>query len=432
MGVASVGYDALGRPVGLHPADGLYGFRDRKRRAYPSDDIYELEDESADRHENSFLSQVEELGSGSSNRSNNRKSSKQSRRSPPNLFSPAVSGADRPPAKPSTVSPADAGHPMRCNCKKSKCLKLYCECFAALRYCEGCNCQDCNNNESHEVKRQDAIKTTRDRNTSAFQVKVVGLAGHMTGCNCKNSMCLKKYCECFQGGAFCANNCKCTACQNYDGSSALESLKFSGDKKRKGSPNSVTAVSESDTPSPSSFANSNMSPSDLALLCSSAPRRPMPPPEPVVMTETRAGLRSSRRGSGDSASVSSSVGLSYNAHAARGFSSASESTNPFRNIKNSVGSPGAGAGSTSSGTGKVKGKGSGSVQRKSVSFMESAQHPEPEEVTYAFFGPTRAEMPKIVALQILDCLDGPSLYAMSTVNSIWAAAARDEALWEVA
>lgn len=44
-----------------------------------------------------------------------------------------------------------------CNCKKSRCLKLsvflnfnlitrrYCDCFAALRYCSGCNCVDCNN-----------------------------------------------------------------------------------------------------------------------------------------------------------------------------------------------------------------------------------------------------------------------------------------------
>lgn len=33
-----------------------------------------------------------------------------------------------------------------CNCKKSKCLKLYCECFAAGLMCmKECNCCDCNN-----------------------------------------------------------------------------------------------------------------------------------------------------------------------------------------------------------------------------------------------------------------------------------------------
>ena len=34
-----------------------------------------------------------------------------------------------------------------CNCKKSKCLKLYCECFAAELVCDGCNCSDCQNND---------------------------------------------------------------------------------------------------------------------------------------------------------------------------------------------------------------------------------------------------------------------------------------------
>ena len=28
-----------------------------------------------------------------------------------------------------------------CNCKKSKCLKLYCECFAAENFCQSCNCR---------------------------------------------------------------------------------------------------------------------------------------------------------------------------------------------------------------------------------------------------------------------------------------------------
>ena len=32
-----------------------------------------------------------------------------------------------------------------CNCRKSRCLKLYCECFAADRYCNGCHCQSCMN-----------------------------------------------------------------------------------------------------------------------------------------------------------------------------------------------------------------------------------------------------------------------------------------------
>lgn len=35
-----------------------------------------------------------------------------------------------------------------CNCKQSKCLKLYCECFASGGYCDPstCNCINCCNN----------------------------------------------------------------------------------------------------------------------------------------------------------------------------------------------------------------------------------------------------------------------------------------------
>ena len=36
----------------------------------------------------------------------------------------------------------------QCNCKNSRCLKLYCECFASGQYCEpgSCNCLNCFNN----------------------------------------------------------------------------------------------------------------------------------------------------------------------------------------------------------------------------------------------------------------------------------------------
>lgn len=53
---------------------------------------------------------------------------------------------------PPTISPA---HPEElravCNCKKSKCLKLYCQCFAAMMHCgENCNCNDCSNRVESE------------------------------------------------------------------------------------------------------------------------------------------------------------------------------------------------------------------------------------------------------------------------------------------
>ena len=38
-----------------------------------------------------------------------------------------------------------------CNCKNSKRLKLYCECYSLGEYCSNCNCVNCHNNAQSEV-----------------------------------------------------------------------------------------------------------------------------------------------------------------------------------------------------------------------------------------------------------------------------------------
>ena len=59
-----------------------------------------------------------------------------------------------------------------CTCAKSKCLKLYCECFANSEFCNGCNCKDCFNNPENDETRQKAITQCLERNPDAFQPKV--------------------------------------------------------------------------------------------------------------------------------------------------------------------------------------------------------------------------------------------------------------------
>lgn len=60
-----------------------------------------------------------------------------------------------------------------CNCKKSKCLKLYCDCFAANEGCgPDCNCTNCYNNDEHRNERKNAMDSVLERNPNAFQSKV--------------------------------------------------------------------------------------------------------------------------------------------------------------------------------------------------------------------------------------------------------------------
>jgi len=114
---------------------------------------------------------------------------------------------------------ANAGEKLGCNCRNSKCLKLYCECLRRGDYCDpSCNCHECENHHYSKV-RETKIKDIEKKNPLAFKPlvavkEVADVKAHHKGCNCKKSNCLKNYCECHQFGVMCTVNCKCVSCKN--------------------------------------------------------------------------------------------------------------------------------------------------------------------------------------------------------------------------
>ena len=100
-----------------------------------------------------------------------------------------------------------------CNCKKSRCLKLYCDCFANEEYCVDCNCQSCSNVIGNEIEIKKSFNEVKDKNPVAMKF-YLNEESSTVGCNCTKSNCLKKYCECFKANLKCTDNCRCRECDN--------------------------------------------------------------------------------------------------------------------------------------------------------------------------------------------------------------------------
>lgn len=107
-----------------------------------------------------------------------------------------------------------------CNCKNSRCVKMYCECFRENGFCgPHCKCKDCKNFENSD-ERANSIGLMHKKQADEFAFKLsreevqAKPAGEARGCKCKKSQCQKKYCECYNEGAFCGPDCGCVDCLN--------------------------------------------------------------------------------------------------------------------------------------------------------------------------------------------------------------------------
>lgn len=313
-----------------------------------------------------------------------------------------------------------------CNCKKSKCLKLYCDCFAVLNYCNPsyCNCVQCNNVVEHEEKRSQAVRSTKERNPLAFQTKISEKEVHVSGCHCKNSHCLKKYCECFTGAALCSGNCKCQSCKNFQGSMDLA-------KARENLPAvPITGGSILGTGSTSTGINSKKrkeSPKSVAMLLENgSPDVAMRETDAAKMTSTHIktheySLRTTSKESHAAVSAAMKNAPTVTAVTVVPPQQQLKSSPPEVEDPNPI--PIAAVETTKTTSSLQKASNGAKNKKKKVSFP-------PIEITYPFFGPQNSSFPKLVALKCLDFLSDKDICRMSMVNSLWYEAANDAALWE--
>jgi hypothetical protein len=119
---------------------------------------------------------------------------------------------------------------IRCNCVKSSCMKMYCECFKNGRTCKDCNCVDCCNTEDNE--NLNVSKLTRLEGSKPEHKHAVKM------CTCKRSQCQKGYCECYQNGKQCGKDCRCIDCLNNK-PSVLRQLSMNSTQDSPQEPNSV-------------------------------------------------------------------------------------------------------------------------------------------------------------------------------------------------
>lgn len=110
---------------------------------------------------------------------------------------------------------------VKCHCKKNRCLTKYCNCFTIGRICgDACICNGCKNT-SYESKERIEVIQKRHEAIHGYYSRDVPPPRHIpksfgrpANCTCKQSKCIKKYCECYQYGRKCGLDCMCMNCEN--------------------------------------------------------------------------------------------------------------------------------------------------------------------------------------------------------------------------
>eukprot|EP00904_Undaria_pinnatifida_P011739 jgi/Undpi1/7696/HiC_scaffold_23.g10169.m1 len=314
-----------------------------------------------------------------------------------------------------------------CTCKKCKCLKLYCDCFAGSRFCgTACLCKDCHNRSDQEVLRA-ARRSTLERNPDAFTralvlVKDPDSVLDGAGCGCTKSQCLKKYCVCFQRAVRCGSACKCEGCMNTVGNrghqdaaanstpqpaSKLVSLRNEVAGLGVGAIAAAAAAAGGAAGNPFALpSSSSSSPDPGTVLAGSSGRDGRWPSEGVSHGVGGGGAEARKAGLGARVGVSA-------------------------------------AGTAAAGAGKKK-KDSGGGRKKRAQCKASGQavpkrrkmllsSPDADEPPLAnCFGPFSSGLKKGCGLLSLSFLDNDDIYNACLVSRGWSQLAMDPALWEAA